>query len=267
VVVKVKTKRIVVCADDFGMNPAVNAGILSLAGMGRVNAASCLAQGPAFKSDAPALAQSGLQLGLHLNFTEPMGQSGLYLPLHRVIIQAYLRRLDAAQVRRQILRQLDSFETVLGRSPDFVDGHQHIHQLPQIREILVRELASRYSERRPWLRFTRTGSQSGVTVPLRLKAQVIQWLGSRRLARLAQRHGFSLNPGFLGVYDFRGGHLLYRRLLRLWLRGAAEGDVLMCHPAAYSDASDALGAQRRAEFEVLASDQTGRWLEKYGVAL
>lgn len=265
--IKDKTKRVVVCADDFGMNSAVNQGILRLAVQGGLSAASCLVEGPAFDKDAAALGRSGLQLGLHLNFTESLGRPGLYLPVTRLILQAYLRRLDTEQVRLQIVRQLDLFENVLGRTPDFIDGHQHVHQLPQIRNTLVRELVRRYPARRPWLRYTKAGSQSGMTMSLHLKAQIIQRLGARRLAQLALQNGFSLNSGFLGVYDFQGGQLAYRRLLRRWLRGAADGDVLMCHPAAYCCTSDTLGAQRLAEFEVLASGQTAQWIQKYGLRL
>lgn len=265
--IKDRTKRIVVCADDFGMNPAVNQGILHLAAQGVLSAASCLVQGPEFEKDAAALARSGMQLGLHLNFTESMGQPGLYLPVSRLILQAYLRRIDTEQLRLQIVRQLEVFENILGRTPDFVDGHQHVHQLPQIRDALVRELVRRYPARRPWLRYTKAGSQSGMTIPLRLKAQIIQRLGARRLAQLALQNGFALNSGFLGVYDFQGGQLAYRRLLRQWLRGAVDGDVLMCHPAAYCYTSDALGAQRLAEFEVLAGDQTAQWVQKYRLSL
>src|SRR5690554_2240069 len=97
-------KQIVICADDFGMNPAVDAGILHLAGMGRLNATSCLVEGPSFAQGAKQLSETGLQLGLHLNFTESLQQPGLYLPVSTLIARAWLRRLDIRSIERQVAR-------------------------------------------------------------------------------------------------------------------------------------------------------------------
>lgn len=262
-----KPKRIVVCADDFGMNSEIDAGILSLAQLGRLSATSCMAGAPMFKQDAPALKASGLQTGLHLNFTEALGGSGMFVPLPRLIMRTYARRLDFEAVRGQIVRQLDAFEDVMGREPDFVDGHQHVHQLPQIRTALLTELAQRYAAKLPWLRYTGVRAQPTVPPRLRYKAQIIQTLGANRFANLARGWGFALNAGFLGVYDFQGGAANYEALLQAWLRHAQAGDVLMCHPASRVNASDGLGAQRFAEFQVLAGESAGGWLGEYGISL
>jgi len=267
VVVEGKSKKMVICADDFGMNSGIDAAVLSLAGLGRLNATSCLVEGPAFSADAAALKASGLQMGLHLNFTEAMGQPGLYLPVSKLIIRAYLRRLDADRVRDQIVRQLDRFEKVLGQAPDFIDGHQHVHQLPQIREALLSELERRYARSRPWLRFTRVRFQPGLSWSLLAKAKIIEFLGAHGFARRARRYGFPLNDGFLGVYNFQGGEVVYQTLLSGWLKHAGDGDVLMCHPAAEAMAGDGLGAQRVAEYRVLAGDQAARWMADRGLIL
>lgn len=253
-------KRIVVCADDFGMNAEIDAGILSLAALGRLSATSCMAGAPMFRSDASALLASGLQAGLHLNFTEAMGASGLFLPLSSLILRTYARRLNPDAVRGQILGQLDEFEDVMGRAPDFVDGHQHVHQLPQIRDILLEELARRYAGKLPWLRYTGMRAQPGIPSRLRHKARVIEALGAKRFARLARGRGFVLNAGFLGVYDFQGGEPNYAALLQSWVSHAQTGDLLMCHPAIRINEADGLGAQRVAEYRVLAGEPAGRWL-------
>lgn len=273
-----ESKRVVLCADDFGMNAAIDEGIVRLAAQGRLSAASCLTLGPTFAANAADLARTGAQTGLHLNFTEQLsGESStqgkssdetrqLYLPLPDLIRRAYLRRLNGDIVREQILRQLDSFETVFGRTPHFVDGHQHIHQLPGIRQVLVDVLAQRYRGRvRPWLRGTRAAPLQGVAAAHRNKARVIQTLGAGALARRARKAGFCLNSRFAGVYDFQGGEAVYRALLAAWLQHVGDGDVLMCHPAAHIDHADALGAQRVAEFNVLSSDDAGLWLQQYNI--
>jgi predicted glycoside hydrolase/deacetylase ChbG (UPF0249 family) len=266
-VVEGDKKRIVLCADDFGMNPAVDEGILKLAERRRLSATSCLVEGPSFAPGVDALRQSGLQLGLHLNFTESLGQPGLYMPVSSLIRQAYLRRLDTGVLASQVQRQLDRYESLVGRPPDFVDGHQHVHQLPQIRSVLLAELSKRYSSSLPWLRYTQAGSLRGLPARLRAKAVIIEHLGSHAFARAARSKAFPLNRAFLGVYDFMGGQASYRRWMRLWLAGAREGDLIMCHPAAGDFPGDELGPQRVAEFEVLRSDDMGEQLDRHGLRL
>ncbi len=266
------TTRIMICADDFGMSGAIDAGILELAGMGRLSATSCLAQGPAFAASAKSLqvtcaAGIGFQAGLHLNFTESLGANGLYYPLPTLILAAWSRRLDMCKVRSQIVHQIDLFEAGMGRAPDFIDGHQHVHQFPQIRTALLEELDRRYGEQRPWLRSTRVGSMAGLPARLRLKAAVVDRLGSRALARAAHAAGYCMNRRFLGVYDFQGGVDGYATLLRAWLGNAAEGDLIMCHPASNGTTDVSLGAQRHAEYQVLSGPLMSELLQHCGIAL
>ena len=264
---EVEEKRIVICADDFGLNPAVDDGILQLAQQRRLSATSCLVQGPSFAAGVNAVRTSGLQLGLHLNFTESLGCPGLYLPVSALIVRSWLRQLDPRQLREQIVRQLDCFETMVGRPPDFVDGHQHIHQFPQIRSLLLDELHTRYAGALPWLRYTHAGNLTGLSTGLRIKAHIIQALGAGAFAQRARRRAFPLNRRFLGVYDFQGGQAVYLRLLQNWLAHAGDGDLIMCHPASQALADEALGAQRLAEFDVLRSDAMAGWLQEYGLVL
>ena len=48
-------KRLVICADDFGMSAAVDQGIVELAAGGCLSAVSCLADAPELRSRAAAL--------------------------------------------------------------------------------------------------------------------------------------------------------------------------------------------------------------------
>lgn len=254
-------KKLVICADDYGMSEAINQAVLQLAQLGRLNATSCLVGGP-------ALRESGIQIGLHLNFTEKLAASqGIYLPIGSLIRACWLRRLGPQQVRAQIHAQFDRFEQVMGRQPDFVDGHQHVHQFPVIRTQLLAVLHQRSGDHKPWLRSTRAPTLAGIPVAQRLKAKVVQALGGGKLSALAQVGGYPMNARFLGVYDFQGGQTSYLGYLDAWLRNAVSGDLLMCHPAARHDPADTLGQQRLAEFTVLASDAAGLLYQQAGIDL
>jgi len=261
-------KRIVVCGDDFGMNAGIDAGMLRLAKLGRLSAISCLTQGPTFTAHAAGLKDADLDLGVHLNLTEALGHPGPadVAPLRALIARAYTGRLDEAWIDDQLTRQFDAFEEVLGRAPDYVDGHQHVHQLPGVLPRLLRLLEQRYGRQAPWLRYTAPGMQEGIPLRESAKARLIGALGAETVARAARRDGWRTNRRLLGVYSLQGGARRYADLLQRWLLNARDGDLLMCHPAV-PGAGDTLAGQRAAEFEVLARADLGDWMRLNGVCV
>lgn len=262
------SKRVVVCGDDFGMNADIDEGMIALAAMRRISAVSCLALGPTFAANAARLAAQDVDIGLHLNFSETLDPDAEPLPsLRALILKAYAGLLDAAWIDAQLERQFDAFEAAFGRAPDYVDGHQHVHQLPGIRKRVLALLARRYGTQRPWLRQTAPGMQSGIPLKESLKARVIGALGAAALAREARSSGLRTNRRLLGVYAFDGGKRRYARLLQTWLFNAREGDLVMCHPALGNARGSAMARQRRAEFDVLASPALGDWLDANGVRI
>ena len=255
-------KRIAICADDFGMNHGIDDGILELVEMGRLSTVSCLGQGATLMANANALKPFAVDIGLHLNFSEPIGDNPLQRPLSRLIVECYLRRLQKDAVAAAIGTQLDAFEQAFGRAPDFIDGHQHVHQLPVIRDCLVDVINRRYSGRSVWLRST---SPSPVPASCRLKARIIAALGASAMQLLAQGNGIRMNRRLLGVYDFQAGRELYRQYLAAWFKEARDGDLLMCHPAKTASADDAIGPQRCREFAVFSDAAFPELLDRESV--
>jgi len=271
-------KKVLLCADDFGLHVAVDQAIFELAEQGRMNCASCLVDGPSFVANAQLLVQADLQIGLHLNFTEALTSPGVrdvrfveVQSLPHLMAMAWMRRLNAAAVRAEIARQLDRFLAVVGRFPDYIDGHQHVHQFPVIRDALMAELLTRQEAApmvsRPWLRSTWVGSVRALPAGTRVKAAMIQSLGARRFRRLAGRHEFPLNRRLLGVYGFEGGAEGYHALLTAWLAMGCDGDLIMCHPAKTPVPGDVLGAQRVAEFQALTARDLQTELDRHNVRL
>lgn len=234
---------LIICADDFGYSPAVDAGIARLVELGRVTATSCLTAAPRW-AEAAVVARSlaaRADLGLHLDLVEFAHMTSL----PRLLVSARLGLLDRRAVRERIVAQLSRFEDALGAPPDYVDGHQHVHQLPPVATELLAELTERYAGRLPWIRVSQPAGRN-------LKSRIIAATGARSLAARAVRSGFRHTRRLLGSYDF-GAEPPYEKRLVAWLDDARAGDALMVHPADGATRGDVLGSARQREFAALAS--------------
>ncbi|RZM02535.1 MAG: ChbG/HpnK family deacetylase [Variovorax sp.] len=271
--------HIALCADDFALHPAVDDAVLRLAHQGRLGATSCMTTSPRWAESARALradAPPTLSTGLHFNLTE--GHGGAAPTLVAVLRDTYARRLTAAGARARIVRQLDAFEQAMGRAPDFIDGHQHVHQLPGVRDALLDVLVERYGGTAD-SSASASGSVSPpmpavrATVPARRgwgagKAGVLALLGGWWFRRRLDRLGIPHNTGFAGVYGFDAPTPAdYGRHMDRWLAGSPDGTLMMCHPATSIVAGDAIAAQRVVEFDYLSSAAFGDSLARHGVAL
>jgi predicted glycoside hydrolase/deacetylase ChbG (UPF0249 family) len=253
-------KGIVLCADDFGMSAVIDAGIIDLASEGRLSATSCMSRGSAFRRDIHLLTGLQIDKGLHLNLTEALDERGFFQPLPTLIRNCFTRRIDPIVIEREIDHQLDAFEQVASQTPDYVDGHQHVHQFPIVRDCLIKIMRRRYASPLPWVRATRSPRRSRISASLRLKAFVIECLGAHALQQLADGCAIATNRHLLGVYDFSGGEKRYVELLDEWVRLATPQDLIMCHPARGPDEGDVLNAQRCAEHAILSGSEVSRVL-------
>ncbi|HKB55104.1 MAG TPA: ChbG/HpnK family deacetylase, partial [Ramlibacter sp.] len=175
-------RRLAICADDYGLSAGVDDAIAELIAAGRLSALSCLVDGPRFAAGAARLDDLGTRadVGLHLNFTESFGERAPRFPLSGLIARAYARLLDAGAIRTEIRRQLDAFEDGCGFAPHHVDGHQHVQQLPMIRDALLEELERRSPAQRPWLRSGMPpASGIGSLAADRRKPAILGLLGAR----------------------------------------------------------------------------------------
>ena len=151
-------RRLDLCADDFGLTPGLSQVVASLAGRGRVSSLSCLVNGAHWVGCAPLLAPLAgrIGVGMHFNLTEgaPLSEALARrwprLPaLPRLIVAAQLRRLPLADIGAEWRAQLAAFVAAAGRLPDHVDGHQHVHHLPGVRDIVLAGVAARRAQHRP----------------------------------------------------------------------------------------------------------------------
>jgi predicted glycoside hydrolase/deacetylase ChbG (UPF0249 family) len=266
-----QVRSIAVCIDDYGLHAGIDEAALDLARKRRVTAISCMPDGPGWPEGAAALRDipAGTQLGLHLNLTEALGDSGQVQPLPRLLVRAYAHALDGTRMREEIRRQFAAFEAGMGRAPDFVDGHQHVHQLPVIREALIDVLDERAAVPRPWLRCTlpAAASAAGLQPADRRKAWLIGQLGAAALSRLAATHGYPQNRRLLGSYAFDGTEDQYLDRLQAWFGIARGGDLLMCHASASGPWRDPILAARIREYRVLAGPSVAELLQRCGLEI
>ncbi|GAB2461268.1 ChbG/HpnK family deacetylase [Comamonas humi] len=259
-------KPIVLCADDYALHPAIDAAVQALAGAGRLSATSCMTTAPRWREAVQALPalRPRLAVGLHFNLTEGFGQQAA-AGIGQRIAQAYTGRLDRDWLRTQWRMQLDAFENALGTPPDFIDGHQHVHQLPAARAAMLDELQRRYGDAPPlWVRSTAPAGR----LAWQPKAAVIAALGGWALSRRLRRQGLARNRGFGGVYGFDAPTPEdYGRHMDAWLQACGSGSLLMCHPADTVVQGDAIGAQRPVEYGYLRSEAFGALLRARNCAI
>lgn len=228
--------RFVLCADDYGISPAVSRGILEAVATGALSATSVMTTSPYLAPwRAPLLAHRGrIDIGLHLNLTmgAPLGPCPIlapdgHLPSVRALIgEARHHRLPEAELSREIDRQLDAFQEGFGGPPDHVDGHQHVHALPQVRDLLFASLSKRGW--RPWLR---DSADKVWRLPFRaepMKALIVA-IVTEGFATAARQAGFVCNDSFAGFSAFDPTRD-YARLFRTYLRRPGRRHLVMCHP-------------------------------------
>jgi hypothetical protein len=273
-----KPRHIRLCADDYGISPAVSGAIRDLIARRRINATSVMVGAPGFsQTGADALREAAgghAAIGLHVTLTGPFRpltsgfsplRNGAFPTLSLMAGRALARRQQPLLLESEIARQLAAFRAAFGRLPDFFDGHQHIHVFPQIREALIRVV--KQNAPRAWIR------QCGraAAAPKRLgdpKALVLDRL-SAQLRRHATENGLATNPAFAGTYSFRPG-ADYETLFPHFLDGLPDGAVIMCHPGKV-DAElrrlDPLTDLREREYAYFRGNDFPRLLATRGYAL
>jgi len=267
-------KRLALCADDYGLSAPISRAILQLAERGRLSDVSCIVNAPAWPGFARPLAGSGVRAGLHLNLTEGRPLSAALaaqwpvLPaLPRLIMLAHLRRLPRAALRDELNAQLGAFEQASGQAPRHIDGHQHVHHLPLLRDLVLDLLAAR-----PGLLARNTGRVDGPGFAV--KRALIAGTGGRAMGLRLAAIGRSQNERLFGVYDFadpdgssESSGSYYRGLMQRWLAAIpAHGALLFCHPGD-ADSGDPIAAARTRERAYLGGPAFTDDLAAAGIAL
>jgi chitin disaccharide deacetylase len=273
--------RLIVCADDFGLDEAVNAAVEAASRDGILTCASLMVGAPAAR-DAVARARRlpRLKVGLHLvlvdgrpvlpaeavpdlvdphgAFDDNMLRAGL-----RFFFSRRARRQLAAEIRAQFM----AFRAT-GLALDHVNAHKHMHIHPTVAALVIavgREFGMRAVRvpAEPWgaLRRAAAAEAGRVLPPL-----YAPWIALLR--RRLKRAGLAVNDHLLGLAW--SGAMTEPRMLRLLAALPAGASELYCHPAVEQTPALArtMPAYRPAEeLAALVSPRVRRAIDSGGIEL
>jgi len=272
-------KQLIVNADDLGLTPGVNRGILRAFQEGIVTSASLLVTGSAFE-DAVALARQNpeLDVGLHLALVEERAVLGrevlptlvdetgrFFRTSSEFFRRAVLGRINWDEVEREIAAQIARFQKT-GLRLSHLNSHQHLHMFPPVFQIvrrLTRGLDNLWirNSAGPWRKSP--GVRMGRWV--QQLALNLTCLSARRLHRpLPQMPD--------GMYGFEVSGCLTRSALEQIFRKISDGLYeLICHPGEVDAGTRGRysywGYRWAEELEALTAPEMRVFLKEEGIAL
>ena len=131
--------RLVVNADDWGRDQATTDRIFECTELRTVSAVSAMVFMDDSERAAEIARKSGIDAGLHLNFTEPFSALNCPAPLlerqrelRRRLLRHPLARIFyysslAGSFKYVVDAQIDEYRRLYGRDPQRIDGHHHLH--------------------------------------------------------------------------------------------------------------------------------------------
>jgi len=270
--------QLIVNADDFGLSPPVNEGILRAHREGIVTAASLMAVGMAFDHAVGLARQApGLDIGVHLTLVEErplLSQRssladgrGRFPPGALALVRALATgKIRHADVRAEWAAQIEKI-LAAGLTLSHLDSHQHVHALPGLSAIAT-ELAAAYriAVVRAPLERPRRDMFARLTAVPRLVGWLTlcaAWITARSLGQTPVHA-----PRFLGFCH--GGRLDAGRL-GLLLVSLKPGRVyeLMCHPGYRPEqaAYGRWGYGHETELAALTAPQVKTLITRLGIQL
>lgn len=273
-------KKLIVTADDLGLTPGVNRGIVRAFQDGIVTSASLLVTGSAFE-EAVTLARQNpeLDVGLHLTLVEEravlrrealptlVDETGRFPRTSGEFFRrAVLGRISWDEVEREIEAQLALFQKT-GLRLSHLNSHQHLHMFPPVFQI-VRRLTRGMDN--VWIRNPAGPWRKSPGVRM---GRWVQRLGLNLTCLSAQALHRSRIPQMPdGMYGFEVGGRLTRPALEQILRKIPDGLYeLICHPGE-DDAETRTryshwGYRWAEELEALTVPETRVVLKEQGIAL
>ncbi len=268
-----RLRRLVLNADDAGIDVPRNVGIVEAFAAGALRSATVLTTAPAFPDfvrRVEALTRGrrpAFGVGVHLNLSEccppatRRGVPGAFVAKEPLWARAARGELDPDLVEVELGAQLERALDA-GLAPTHVDGHNHVHVFPCVAAAL-----DRLEERFPFVARRRVPDEFALAEDRGDPPGVDAKRGLFRTA-LAQRPRAARR---VGPAAFAGFGLeracTFERLTTLLAACPHESLEVMLHPGRCDQASVPFSAEaeREAELAVLVDPRLVAWLAREGV--
>ncbi|NXD78902.1 YDJC deacetylase, partial [Halcyon senegalensis] len=161
--------KLIVTGDDFGYCPRRNQGIVDCFLAGAVSNVSLLVNGSAAADAAKLARRYNIPIGLHANLSEGspvceelrtnsslLNQDGFFHGKMGFRTALSKGLLNMSEVKQELKAQVELFCKLTGHLPPHMDGHQHIHVLPEVRHVFA-EVLEEYG-----IKYTRVPIEPGL---------------------------------------------------------------------------------------------------------
>lgn len=241
-------RKLMIVADDFGIGPDTDRGILEVGLAGRLTATVLLVNTPYCEAAIAAWNDEGrpFVVGWHPNLTLdspilPAGDvsslvqpDGRFWPLGTFLQRAMFGKLNFVQVSAELAAQHRRFIELVGHPPRVVNSHQHTSIFEPVRSALI-DILSTQKGPKPYLRRVQEQNRLLLGVPgARIKRSLLTHFG-KKAARAAEAKGLPGAEWLIGITD--PPCTADERFWTRWLcKVRGEFVELGCHPG-YSDAT------------------------------
>jgi len=189
-------------------------------------------------------------MGLHFALTDTKPEMIKTSQHPHIIQQAYCNQLRQSDIENELTRQIEKFERATGILPHFIDGHQHIHQLPTVRNALLSVYDRIFPDQSCYIRVP-------IMKPWSLKSTIIAFTGGFQLRKRLTKKNIPHNTSFSGVYNFKNAQQ-YPHYFRQFLQHIQTDGLIMCHPSLPENSpqhNDRIAVARAYEFNYFNSPE------------
>uniref|UniRef100_A0A8C3Y767 Carbohydrate deacetylase n=1 Tax=Catharus ustulatus TaxID=91951 RepID=A0A8C3Y767_CATUS len=142
--------KLIITGDDFGYCPRRNQGIVECFLAGAISNVSLLVNGSAAADAAKLARRHNIPIGLHANLSEGspvcevlktnsslLNQDGFF---HGKMGFRTALSKGLLNMSEELKAQVELFHELTGHLPPHMDGHQHVHVLPEVRHVFAEVL-------------------------------------------------------------------------------------------------------------------------------
>lgn len=235
----------IICADDYGLSNAIDDAVIELIQKDRITATSCIVNNYNAKVSILKLKKyiDKIDIGLHLLLTDgkPLSNqksngglvdhNGNLNNFWKLTAKTYSHRIQFESVYNEIRAQIEYFNDLFGRMPDFIDGHKHVQQLPIIRNVLIRLIQDISFS--PYLRVAGLPRTLMMDTHLSKKLTfgniIINYPGAGA-RKLFGNYGFRCNRYLLGYYHNHCKAAFSEIFCHYTTINPTDRDIFFCHP-------------------------------------